>query len=218
MSAHNSGISEVPVPRVATNCPPCLVVAHFHPSLHHCLSTSKTHTPLSTTGTDYKWKKSVHSSPTWKQATKSAYHNNELQHYIASNNKKSRSCNSVAHSPNQNKQENWSRNMYLSHVHICSKHDKWLNSLLSGCRREIILKHTLHELAKHTKNKFFLPDHVGEHFITYNGTEHTFLVQRVCILSWKFLRKSRTLTWGFASNNRSHKADNRGRMYNSLYV
>ena len=49
MSAHNSGIIVVPVGGVATNSPPCLVVAHLHPSLHCCLSSSKTYISLSTT-------------------------------------------------------------------------------------------------------------------------------------------------------------------------
>ena len=53
MSAHNSGICEVPVVGAA-NSPPCLVVAHFHPSFHHCFSSSKTYIPLNTTRTDYK--------------------------------------------------------------------------------------------------------------------------------------------------------------------
>ena len=53
MSTHNSGISEVPVIR-ATNSPPCLIVTHLNPSLHHCFSTSKTYVSLTTTGIDCK--------------------------------------------------------------------------------------------------------------------------------------------------------------------
>ena len=49
MSVHNSGISVIPVVGVATNSPPCLVVAHFYASLRCCLSSSKTYISLSTT-------------------------------------------------------------------------------------------------------------------------------------------------------------------------
>ena len=85
MSAHNSGISEIPVG--ATDSPPCLVVAHLHSSLHHCLPTSKTYIPLRTTRIDYLV--IIYNPDICGQCSNcivSAYCSNELQLYHSTSN------------------------------------------------------------------------------------------------------------------------------------